>query len=60
MLGFGQNFFLLVDFVQLQNTTLLYNVTATPLLDYTRPMIEHTSGMIGNLLNTTIATNLLE
>lgn len=60
MLGFGQNFFLLVDFVQLQNTPILFNTTDTPLLEYTRPMIEHTSGMIGSIFNSTIATDLLE
>ena len=45
VLGFGQNFFLLTDFITVQYMPW-NNVTTTPLLEYTTPMIEDFSNLI--------------
>lgn len=49
ILGLGQNFFLLIDFITVQYLPWNQNVTSTPLLEYTTPMIEDANLIASNL-----------
>ena len=46
ILGLGQNFFLLTDFITVQTMPWSQNATTTPLLEYTTPMIEDASNLL--------------